>query len=54
MGIPCGLKKYLKLEYPFSLPLGSENRDHFSCELDNEPLLAMVSPTLTDRELEII
>lgn len=54
MSIPYGLKTYLKLEYPFSLPSGSENRDHFSCELDNEPLLAMVNPRLTGRGLESI
>lgn len=52
MGISYSLEKYIKLEYSFSLSLGSENRDYFSCELNNEPLLAMVSPRLTGRKLE--
>lgn len=54
MVISYGLKKYLKLEYSFSLPLGSKNRDHFSYKLNNEPLLAMGSPRSTGRELESI
>lgn len=46
-GYSLELERYLKLEYSFSLPLGSESRNYFSYILNND--LSIVSPKLTKK-----
>ena len=53
IGIHWNLRLYSFLNWSilFSLPLGWENKDTFSCKLNNAPLLSVVSPRLTGRHL---